>query len=106
MTQHDKLDHWLEDALTDETYLDDDGFTERVMARLPDPAVNPHRVRLLSWAAGLSAATVAAAVFPWSKAAPALTALSVDALLSGAVILGGAFTLAALSAGLYTLNRA
>ncbi len=105
MTQ-DKLDHWLEDALTDEHYLDDDGFTEQVMARLPAPAVNPRKVRLLSWAAGLGAAAVAAAVFPWSQAAPALTSLSFDAWLSGAVILGGAFTLASLSAGIYTLNRA
>ncbi|UTF58984.1 hypothetical protein [Gilvimarinus sp. DA14] len=103
--QQDKLDQWLEEALLQDQYLHDDGFTDQVMARLPQPAINPRRVKLFNWGAGLAAAAVAGSVFPWSTTLPLLSSMSFDSLLSAAVILAGLFTAAAISAGAYAFNR-
>ncbi|WP_020210612.1 hypothetical protein [Gilvimarinus chinensis] len=104
--KQDKLDVWLEEALAvDDEYLHDDGFTDQVMARLPEPGVSPKRVKVFNWGAGLAAAAVAGSVFPWSKALPLLSSMNFDAWLTSAVIVAGVFTTAAISAGAYAMSR-
>ena len=70
----DKLDNWLETALTEhDDYLDDNGFTERVMAALPpEPVLSERKVRLWTWGGGVAAAALAALPFPWAEFATAL----------------------------------
>ncbi len=65
----DKFDTWLQQTLHEsDDYLPDNGFTEGVMAALPaPPAVSERRERLLTWAVGAAAATVAALPLPWGN---------------------------------------
>jgi len=67
-TETDADDDWLDDMLRDAgrehraEYLADDGFTQRVMAQLPEPATLPAWRRpavALLWALGLGAVMVA-----------------------------------------------
>ncbi|MDO3381570.1 hypothetical protein [Gilvimarinus algae] len=100
------LDDWLERTLAEEDYLEDAGFTESVMAALPDAGIDARRVKTLNWAVGLAASALAGAVFPWSKVGVALFGLSLDTWLIAATALAGAFTLAAIGGGLWSFKRA
>ncbi|HEY7884601.1 MAG TPA: hypothetical protein VIC08_06585 [Cellvibrionaceae bacterium] len=70
----DKFDNWLQQALADsDDYLDDNGFTEQVMAALPaEPTVSERKVTVLSWVVGIATAAVAAVPLPWAELLTAL----------------------------------
>jgi len=82
----------VEEALMRVPYVDDAGFTDRVMARLP-PSRRRLRVAILI-ASGAAAAAVAALVLPGAAAtlAAALAGLQVATLAAWAVPLGLAAT--------------
>lgn len=85
-------DDWLDRILSEDTgYVDDDGFTEAVMRRLPAraPRRRPWRVLIMSAAALMSAAI-------WGLALPEYTALYsrlTEWLLSQPIIGWGALSI-------------
>ncbi|WP_339899672.1 hypothetical protein [uncultured Gilvimarinus sp.] len=101
----DKLDTWLEQTLAEpEPYLDDDGFTEAVMARLPAPV---SRRRLL-WANAIVAVVVSLAValvFPWAAVAALLSGLGAQNWVLLAAAVSGVFTAAILAGGGWAYRR-
>ena len=82
------IHHPLDDALSGEPHLDDDGFTDRVLARLPARRRDP---RPLVLGAACAAAAALAAAF-----LPGLVEAALPALLRGPLALQ---PLAALAAG-------
>ncbi|WP_041521901.1 DUF5056 domain-containing protein [Gilvimarinus agarilyticus] len=101
----DKLDSWLEQRLAEpEPYLDDDGFTEAVMARLPAPVSR----RRLIWANVVVAVIVSLAValvFPWASAVALLTSLEAQSWLVLAAGVSGVFTAVILVGGFWGYRR-
>ncbi|WP_049723099.1 DUF5056 domain-containing protein [Gilvimarinus polysaccharolyticus] len=101
----DKLDIWLEQTLAEqEPYLDDDGFSAAVMARLPVPV---SRRRLL-WANVSVAAVVmllVAWVFPWGNAAAVINDVAAQNWLLLAAAISAVFTAAILAVGYWSYQR-
>ncbi len=95
-------DDWLQRLARDaEPYLDDDGFTDAVMARLPAPRELGERTQLLilGGAASLGSA-VAAFTVPWE---PLLSFLVNSAQIPAIAATGAA--VAFLAAGAFELSR-
>jgi hypothetical protein len=85
----------LDDLLAREPYLDDDGFTERVMAGLPPRRRDPRP--LVLGLSGAAAAVTAVLVLPGAVQAglAALAVASLPATLPPGLVLGAAAALVA-----------
>lgn len=102
----DKFDEWLDDVLAEEMYLDDDGFTESVMARLPKAELSERRVKGWNWLAGGLATAVVAVAFPWAQLSAQLVGLSAETWLMTAAVTAGLFTVAAIGGGVWSARAA
>lgn len=102
----DNLDDWLDDLLAEEVYLEDNGFTDAVMARLPKANMSERRVKLCNWLAGCVASVFVAAFFPWGKTATVITGLNSEAWLIAVSVIGVVFTVISVTAGIWSERAA
>lgn len=98
----DKQDDWLDDLLAEEIYLEDNGFTDAVMARLPKSRLSDRRIKFYNWLAGCVASGIFAGFFPWEKITTLIAGLNAETWLMTASVTGAAFTALAVAAGIWS----